>query len=73
MVSCAWFAMCFISVARFDDLGAVKEIILNQGARLAHVLLSSLQTLLSPLHIVVSLGESGMSQRDVNAHENGLY
>jgi hypothetical protein len=43
---------------RFDTLGAVKEIILNQGARLAHVLLSSLQALLSPLHIVVILGET---------------
>jgi len=43
---------------RFDALGAVKEIILNQGTRLAHVLLSALQALLSPLHIVVSLGET---------------
>ncbi len=43
---------------RFDALGTVKEIILNQGARLAHVLLSPLQALLSPLHIVVSLGET---------------
>ena len=43
---------------RFDALGAVKEIILNQGARWAHVLLSSLQALLRPLHIVVSLGET---------------
>jgi hypothetical protein len=42
----------------FDALGAVKEIVLNQGARLAHVLLSSLQALLSPLRIVVSLGKT---------------
>jgi hypothetical protein len=43
---------------RFDALGAVKEIILNQGARLAHMLLSALQALLSPFHIVVRLGET---------------
>jgi hypothetical protein len=43
---------------RFDALGLVREIVLNQGARLAHVLISSLQALLSPLHIVVSLGET---------------
>lgn len=42
----------------FDALGSVKKIILNQGARWAHVLLSSLQALLSPLRIVVSLGET---------------
>jgi hypothetical protein len=42
----------------FDALGAVKEIVLNQGARLAHVLLSSLQALLSPFHLVVRLGET---------------
>lgn len=43
---------------RFDALGTVKEIVLNQGARLAHVLLSAFQALLSPLHIVVTLGET---------------
>jgi hypothetical protein len=42
----------------FDALGLVREIVLNQGARLAHAVLSSLQALLSPLHIVVSLGET---------------
>jgi hypothetical protein len=42
----------------FDALGAVKEIVLNQGARLVHVLLSSLQALLSPFHLVVRLGET---------------
>ncbi len=42
----------------FDASGSMVEIVLNQGARLAHVLIHSLQELLTPLPIVVSLGET---------------
>jgi len=40
----------------FDAFGSVVEIVLNQGARLAHSLIPPLYALLTPLHIVVSLG-----------------
>jgi hypothetical protein len=42
---------------RFDALGSVIEIVLNQDARSAHGLIRSLQEWLTPLHIVVILGE----------------
>jgi hypothetical protein len=42
---------------RFDALGSVIEIVLNQDARSAHGLIRSLQERLTPLHIVVNLGE----------------
>jgi hypothetical protein len=43
---------------RFDSSGAVAEIVLNQQACLAHSFLHSLQSLLAPLHIVVTLGQT---------------
>jgi hypothetical protein len=43
---------------RFDALTQVVEIVLNQSARLARSLICSLQELLAPLHIVISLGET---------------
>lgn len=43
---------------RFDAAGVVLEIILNQDAHLAHVLIRSLRELLAPLHVVISLGET---------------
>jgi hypothetical protein len=43
---------------RFDAFTQVAEIVLNQDARLAHALIHSLQELLTPLHIVVSFGET---------------
>ncbi|GHO48615.1 transposase [Ktedonospora formicarum] len=43
---------------RFDVSGAVAEIVLNQQACLAHSLLHPLQSLLTPLHVVVTLGET---------------
>ncbi len=42
----------------FDACGSVVAIVLNQDARLARSLAQSLRTLLTPLHIVVSLGET---------------
>jgi len=42
----------------FDASGSLVEIVLNQGSRLAHVLIHSLQELLTPLSIVVNLGET---------------
>ncbi len=46
------------SLLRFDTLTHVVEIVLNQDAHLAHSLLGPLQELLTPLHIVVNLGET---------------
>ena len=43
---------------RFDASGSVVEIVLNQGACLARSFIRPLQELLTPLHIVVSLGET---------------
>lgn len=43
---------------RFDVSGAVAEIVLNQQACLAHSFLHPLQSLLTPLHVVVTLGET---------------
>jgi len=43
---------------RFDTLTHLVEIVLNQDARLAHSLIRPLRELLTPLHIVVSLGET---------------
>ncbi len=43
---------------RFDALTHVVEIVLNQDARLARSLIRPLRELLTPLHIVVSLGET---------------
>lgn len=43
---------------RFDSLTQVGEIVLNQDARLARLLLCPLRELLAPLHIVVNLGET---------------
>ncbi|GHO47231.1 hypothetical protein KSX_53940 [Ktedonospora formicarum] len=42
----------------FDVSGAVAEIVLNQQACLAHSFLHPLQSLLKPLHVVVTLGET---------------
>jgi len=42
----------------FDACGSVVAIVLNQEARLARSLAQSLRALLTPLHIVVSLGET---------------
>ena len=42
----------------FDASGSLVEIVLNQGSRLAHLLIHSLQELLTPLSIVVHLGET---------------
>jgi hypothetical protein len=42
----------------FDAFGSVVAIVLNQDARLARLLAQSLRALLTPLHIVVSLGET---------------
>jgi hypothetical protein len=43
---------------RFDASGSVVEIVLNQEACLARSFIRPLQTLLTPLHIVVNLGET---------------
>ncbi len=43
---------------RFDASGSVVEIVLNQQASLAHSFLRPLQTLLTPLCVVVTLGET---------------
>ena len=43
---------------RFDTSGSVVEIVLNQESGLAHSFLSPLQTLLTPLRVVVNLGET---------------
>lgn len=43
---------------RFDPSGVVVEVILNQQACLAHSFLRSLQSFMTPLGIVVSLGET---------------
>ncbi len=42
---------------RFDALGHVVRIVLNQAAPLVHGLGAALQTLLAPAHLAVSLGE----------------
>jgi len=42
----------------FDACGSVVAIVLNQDARLARSLVQSLRALLTPLHIVVNLGET---------------
>jgi hypothetical protein len=54
----------------FDPLDHVVKIVLNQHAHRARKLIFPLQELLTPLHIVVTLGESIMSQSDVKADEN---
>src|SRR6266571_684294 len=43
---------------RFDALTQVVEIVLNQDARLARSLIRPLRELLTPLHIVVNLGQT---------------
>jgi len=43
---------------RFDALTQLVEIVLNQDARLARSLIRPLRELLTPLHIVVNLGET---------------
>ena len=43
---------------RFDAFGSVVEIVLNQRACLARSFIRPLRELLTPLHIVVSLGET---------------
>jgi hypothetical protein len=43
---------------RFDTLTHVVEVVLNQDARLARSLIRPLRELLTPLHIVGSLGET---------------
>jgi hypothetical protein len=43
---------------RFDAETHLVEIVLNQDARLARLLIQPLRELLTPLHIVLSLGET---------------
>ncbi|GHO64016.1 hypothetical protein KSC_029080 [Ktedonobacter sp. SOSP1-52] len=43
---------------RFDPLSQVMEIVLNQHARRAHLLLCPLWELLAPAHIAINLGET---------------
>lgn len=43
---------------RFDAFGSVVEIVLNQESGLAHSFICPLQSLLTPLHVVVNLGET---------------
>lgn len=43
---------------RFDASGSLVEIVLNQQACLARSLLRPLQALLTPLRVVVNLGET---------------
>ena len=43
---------------RFDPFSQVSEIVLNQHARRAHVLIRPLRELLAPLSVVVTLGET---------------
>ncbi len=43
---------------RFDTLTHVVEIVLNQDARLVRLLIRSVRELLTPLNIVVNLGET---------------
>ncbi len=43
---------------RFDTCGSLVEIVLTQRACLARSFIRPLQELLTPLHIVVSLGET---------------
>jgi hypothetical protein len=43
---------------RFDTSGSVVEIVLNQESGLAHSFLRPLQTMLTPLRVVVNLGET---------------
>lgn len=52
--------MCFMKVGllRFDASGSVVEIVLNQQACLAHSFIRPLQVLLTPLRVVVTLGET---------------
>jgi hypothetical protein len=45
-------------ILRFDSLSQVVEIVLNQDAHLARLLIRSLRELLTPLNIVVNLGET---------------
>jgi len=42
----------------FDTSGSLVEIVLNHDSRLAHLLIHSLQELLTPFSIVVNLGET---------------
>ena len=42
----------------FDAVGSVVTLVLNQDARLARSLAQSLRALLTPLHIVVRLGQT---------------
>jgi hypothetical protein len=57
----------------FDTLDQLVEIVLNQAAPLAPVLVDSLRELLAPVHVALHLGQSVMSQCDVKVDENGLY
>ncbi len=43
---------------RFDPFSHVIEIVLNQHARRAHVLIRPLRELLAPAHIVINMGET---------------
>jgi hypothetical protein len=47
-----------VGLLRFDASGSVVEIVLNQEASLARSFLRPLQTLLMPLRVVVTLGET---------------
>ena len=60
-------------VLHFDASARLVEILLNQDARLARLLIQPFRQLLTPGHVVINLGESVMSRCDVKADENGLY
>jgi len=45
-----------VGLLRFDALGSVVEIVLNQEACLARLFIRPLQALLAPFQVVVNLG-----------------
>ena len=45
-----------VGLLRFDALGSVVEIVLNQEACLARLFIHPLQALLAPFQVVVNLG-----------------
>ncbi len=47
-----------VGLLRFDASGSVVEMVLNQKAGLARSFLRPLQTLLAPLQVAVTLGET---------------
>jgi hypothetical protein len=57
----------------FDALDQLVEMVLNQAAPLAHVLLDPFGELLTPAHVALNLGQSSLSQCEVKVDENGIY